>query len=417
MDPVSITDEVRKFYQRHPYPPPVENLDRYRERWNDTQRRRADFHLFEPTKPYREDRTILIAGCGTSQAAKYAVRWPNAKITGIDISRTSIDHTETLKREYRLDNLDVVELPVEQAGELECSFDHIVCTGVLHHLPDPDKGLQALRDVLDTEGSMQLMVYAPYGRAGIYLMQDYCRRLGIGTSSEEIRELAESLRALPQNHPLVALLRSAPDFKQEAALADALLHPQDRPYSVEQFIDFLDASGLQLGRWIRQAQYLPHCGALRNSPHRGLFEQLPEPEQYAAVELFRGNMLRHSAVVYRKDRKMHNQPIRFDGDGWKTFVPIRLPGTVCVRERLPAGAAAVLINQAHTQTDIYLPIDKQQERLFDDVDNERSVGEIVREHGDMETARDFFELLWRHDQIVFNASQLTRQQPEQHERT
>lgn len=114
---------------------------------------------------------------------------------------------------------------------------------------------------------------------------------------------------------------------------------------------------------------------------------------------------------------MHNQPIRFDGDGWKTFVPIRLPGTVCVRERLPAGAAAVLINRAHTQTDIYLPIDKQQERLFDDVDNERSVGEIVREHGDMETARDFFELLWRHDQIVFNASQLTRQQPEQHERT
>ncbi len=41
MDPVSITDEVREFYQRHPYPPPVEGLDRYRERWNDTQRRRG----------------------------------------------------------------------------------------------------------------------------------------------------------------------------------------------------------------------------------------------------------------------------------------------------------------------------------------------------------------------------------------
>ena len=41
MDPVSIADEVREFYQRHPYPPPVENLDRYRERWNDTQRQRG----------------------------------------------------------------------------------------------------------------------------------------------------------------------------------------------------------------------------------------------------------------------------------------------------------------------------------------------------------------------------------------
>ena len=29
---------------------------------------------------------------------------------------------------------------------------------------------------------MYLMVYAPYGRTGIYMLQDYCRRLGIGTS-------------------------------------------------------------------------------------------------------------------------------------------------------------------------------------------------------------------------------------------
>jgi len=42
MDPVSITDEVREFYQRHPYPPPVEDLGRYRERWNDTRRRLAE---------------------------------------------------------------------------------------------------------------------------------------------------------------------------------------------------------------------------------------------------------------------------------------------------------------------------------------------------------------------------------------
>jgi SAM-dependent methyltransferase len=404
MDPVSITDEVREFYQRHPYPPPVENLDRYRERWNDTLRRRADFHLFEPTKQYCEDRTILIAGCGTSQAAKYAVRWPNAKITGIDVSSTSIEQTEILKQKYRLDNLELLELPVERATELECSFDHVVCTGVLHHLPDPDNGLQALREVLNPEGSMHLMVYAPYGRTGIYLLQDYCRRLGIGTSSKEIEDLAESLRALPQNHPMFPLLRHAPDFKQEAALADALLHPQDRPYSVGQFFDFLDASDLQFGRWIRQAPYLPQCGALCNSPHRALLDQLTEPDQYAAVELFRGNMLRHSAVVYRKDRKSQNLSIRFDGYGWDSVVPLLVPETICVRERLPAGAVAVLINTTHTQTDLFLPIDKQQKQLFDAIDNTRSVGAIARKFGNTDATCEFFRLLWWHDQIVFDAS-------------
>lgn len=33
--------------------------------------------------------------------------------------------------------------------------------GVLHHLPDPDAGLRALRDVLEVSGALQLMVYAP----------------------------------------------------------------------------------------------------------------------------------------------------------------------------------------------------------------------------------------------------------------
>ena len=404
MDPVSITDEVREFYQRHPYPPPVENLDRYRERWNDTQRRRADFHLFEPGKPYCDDRTILVAGCGTSQAAKYAVRWPNAKITGIDISRTSIEQTERLKREFKLDNLEVLELPVERATELDCRFDHVVSTGVLHHLPNPDKGLQALRDVLDPEGSIHLMVYAPYGRAGIYLLQDYCRRLGIGTSTKEIRDLATSLGALPSDHPLVPLLRNSPDFRNEAALADALLHPQDRSYSVDQFFEFLNRADLQFGRWIRQAPYLPQCGGLTQIPHSGLMGRLTLQEQFAAVELFRGNMLRHSAVVYHGDLPEPAQAIDFDGDGWLDYIPIPVSGTIVVEERLPAGAAAVLINRAHTQTDIYLPIDTNQKRLFDTIDGERSIRDLVGDRGDLSAARALFERLWQYDQVVFDTS-------------
>ena len=243
-----------------------------------------------------------MAGCGTSQAAKVALRWPRAQVIGIDVSATSIEETEKLKRKHRIENLELRQLPLERAAELGRSFEHVICTGVLHHLPDPDRGLRALHDVLAPDGAMHLMVYAPYGRAGVYLLQDYCRRLGIGTTAAEIRELAASLRALPPDHPLVPLLRKAPDFRDEAGLADALLHPQDRAYSVPQLLDFLGAAGLEFGRWVRQAAYLPQCGALASSPHQRLLLRLPMDEQYAAVELFRGTMVRHSAVVYRRDR-------------------------------------------------------------------------------------------------------------------
>ena len=274
-----VADEVRDFYERHPYPPPVDDLDRYKRTWEDQARRRVEAHLFWPAEGFREDRSVLVAGCGTSQAAKYALRWPRAAVTGIDVSATSIQRTESLKRKYRLDNLEVRQLAVERAGELGRRFDQVVSTGVLHHLPDPDAGLRSLRGVLEPGGALHLMVYAPYGRAGVYLLQDYCRRLGIGATTPEIRDLAASLKALPADHPIVPLLRRSPDFNDEAALADALLHPQDRPYSVPQLFEFLRAAGLRFGRWLRQAPYLPQCGALASSPHQPLLGRLPAEEQ------------------------------------------------------------------------------------------------------------------------------------------
>ena len=166
------------------------------------------------------------------------MRWPAAQVTGIDFSATSVRCTEELKRKYQLNNLQVRQLPIERVGELETSFDQIVCTGVLHHLADPDAGLRALRGVLKPGGAMHLMVYAPYGRTGIYMLQEFCRRIGIHANDEGIRDLIAALTALPPGHPLENLLREAPDFRQEAALADALLHPQDRAYSVPQLFEF-----------------------------------------------------------------------------------------------------------------------------------------------------------------------------------
>jgi SAM-dependent methyltransferase len=404
VESVATQETIRDFYQCHPYPPPVKSLDRYREHWNDPQRRRADFHLFEPTRPYRENRRILIAGCGTSQAAKYAVRWPNSEVVGIDVSSTSVEQTKQLKTKYALANLEVLQLAVEQAPDLGDNFDVVVCTGVLHHLPDPARGLRALREVLVPEGYMHLMVYAPSGRAGIYLLQDYCRRLGIEPTSKDISTLMESLQFLPHDHPLRQLLERSPDFRKEASIADALLNPLDQPFSVDQFMAFLEAGGLQFSRWVRQAEYSPRCGLFRNSPHRGILDQLPELEQYAAVELFRGNLLRHSAVAYRNDSAKRRQPSSIRLSEWESYIPLHAPDTVRVREKLPEGASAVLINPAHSQTDIYLPISAAQERIVDAIDNRRSVAEIAHKNGNLNAVLELIELLWWHDLIVFDAS-------------
>jgi len=403
--------DVQDFYERYPYPPPVDSLENYRRFWQDPQKGRADHHLLWPALPYREGHSILVAGCGTSQAARYALRRPGARVTGIDFSATSVRCTEKLKRQYNLSTLQVYQLPIDRLHELEESFDHIVCTGVLHHLADPDAGLRTLRSVLKPDGAMHLMVYAPYGRTGVYMLQDFCRRIGIRATDPEIQDLIAALETLPPGHPLETLLREAPDFWQGPALADALLHPRDRAYSVPELLDFIERAGLTFARWIRQAPYSAHCGIVAKIPQAARLKKLSLAEQYAAVELFRGTMVRHSIVVYRNDNPGGSQPVSFAGDTWLGYVPIRMPDTICVRDRLPPGAAGVLINRSHTCRDLFLPIDPTELLLFDAIDGGRSIGGIVEStcpssqtQAPLNIARIFFEKLWWYDQVVFDTS-------------
>jgi 2-polyprenyl-3-methyl-5-hydroxy-6-metoxy-1,4-benzoquinol methylase len=400
-------EPVRAFYESHPYPAPLHDLDRHRELYRNPDRRRAWSLLLWPAEKPRANREILVAGCGTSQAAIHALREPDARITAIDISEASLRHTRGLQRKYGLQNLDLHRLAIQDVGQLGRTFDQIVCTGVLHHLPDPDIGLRSLRGVLAPNGAMHLMVYAAYGRAGIYMMQEYCRLLGVGAREDELRNLGATIGALSADHPIAGVARRTKDFTYPDALADALLHPQDRAYTVPQLYAWLERCGLKFGRWAEQAPYLPQCGAIARMPHAVRLAALSPPLQHAAVELLRGTMTRHSFIAYRDDRAGANQPITFEGGAWRDFIPLRLPWTLCIRDRVPPGFSAVLINRAHTFPDLAFPIDASQLRIFAAIDGNRSIDDILRgaaAAGGDEQARKFIEKLCEYDQIVCDAA-------------
>src|SRR5262249_42898463 len=154
------------------------------------------------------------------------------------------------------------------------------------------------------------------------------------------------------------------------------------------------------------------CGVVAKIPQAARLAQLSSAEQYAAVELFRGTMIRHSLVAYRDDSPGDMPLISFSDDTWLRYVPLLMPDTICVQERLPAGAAGVLINQTHAYRDLIFPIDSTEKRLFDAIDGRASVGGIVestlpssRTKSQLDMARTFFEKLWWYDQVVFDASQ------------
>ena len=386
-------DTVAAFYDRHPYPPAVGDLGSFTQQVGDHRAARFAQHLIWPGRPLQSVGSVLVAGCGTSQAARHALRLPWARVVGIDISATSLDHTRALAAGLRLPNLAVHELPIERVAKLGETFDHIVCTGVLHHLADPLAGLRSLREVLAPGGAITLMVYAPYGRAGVYLLQDYCRRLNVASAPAELSDLIATMREMPMGHPIRRLLQESRDYLDDDALADALCNPRDRAFSVPQLLELIDEARLRFGRWERQAPYRPDCGAISETPHATRIAALPAFDQYAVMELFRGTIARHTAILFDV-ADARSGVLDFTSADVGTWVPMRAPSAVAVEERLPPGAAAALINRAHSDTDLVLFVDAQERALFEAIDGGQTIDDIGR------GAAPFIERLWRHDLVA-----------------
>ncbi|MGA9276396.1 class I SAM-dependent methyltransferase, partial [Ilumatobacter sp.] len=359
--------------------------------------RRFAHHLIWPRRPVPDASTLLVAGCGTSQAARHAVMHPQVRVVGIDVSATSVDHSRRLAELHDLASLEVHQLPIEQVGELGESFDHIICTGVLHHLADPPAGLRALREVLAPGGALTLMVYATYGRTGVYVMQEYCRRLGITPTPAQLADLVATLRELPSGHPLDHVLRNSRDVHDDDALSDALLNPRDRAYTVPELDGLLGDAGLRFGRWARQAPYRPDCGSISETPHGPRIARLPPMEQYAAVELFRGTIARHTAIAFADDDPT-SDAIDFDEPDVDRWIPIVPPTVIAVEERLPPGAAAALLNRAHAFTDLVMFVDDAELETFRAIDGSRPIGDLGPD------ASRFVERLSNHDLVVVDAS-------------
>ena len=150
---------------------------------------------------------------------------PNSKVVGLDLSEASLGHEAYLKHKHGLDNLELFRMSLGDVGSLGRTFDLVVCTGVLHHLPDPDAGLRCLRDVLRPHGVISVMVYGYYPRFGVYMMQEVFRVLGLKQDAVGIGIVKRAIKDVPAWHHVRRYFAIAPDLGYDSGLVDTFLHP------------------------------------------------------------------------------------------------------------------------------------------------------------------------------------------------
>ncbi len=251
-----------------------------------------------------------------------AARMPRARIVGVDLSAASIAASHDQCARYGLDHVSFHRMPLEEVATLGQDFDLVHCHGVLHHLADPSAGLRALAAVTRPQGAISAMVYARYGRTGVYMLQDLAKRLGLDANNGGAPFMQALVKHLPDRHPLAMLpWGERPDLPIEE-VADMLLHPRDRAYTVHDVRELVDSAGLALHRWLGNAVYEPAVSPLGALGEHAIAQAGPW-ERAAAMELFHGRLITHSFVLTHPNRPTAAE--LFSGPGMVDAVPVRSP--------------------------------------------------------------------------------------------
>jgi SAM-dependent methyltransferase len=399
-------DAVSRHYERYRYPQPIPDLEAWLAgnwQWFDPSHAHR---ILWPDRGYQPDLDILIAGCGTNQAAVFAFTNPDAKVVAVDVSQPSLDHHQYLKDKHGLDNLELHRLPIEELPTLGLDFDLIVSTGVLHHLADPQAGMNALAPCLRPDGVIGVMLYAKYGRFGIELLQSAFRDLGLGQDESSIALVRQTLSLLPADHPVLPYLRGARELRFDEALVDTFLPGRERSHTVDDCIDLVTKAGLVFQGWFHKAPYYAHDMFIAPNDIYPAINALPEPTMWSVRERLHPVNACHFFMACHPDRPKESYTIDFSTRNCMTYVPLM---------RMRCG----LSGEEIFRPDWRAQLDSAQLPFVQHVDGQRTIQDIATSVHSLTTsrgsvadvdksARKIFEALWRLDFLAMALNPASR---------
>ncbi|HEY9851735.1 MAG TPA: class I SAM-dependent methyltransferase [Leptolyngbyaceae cyanobacterium] len=285
-----ITSAVQRLYDTYPFPPePL--LDSpppgYNWRWNWL----AAYNFCTGQKPQKQDVRILDAGCGTGVGTEYLVHLnPQAQVVGIDLSAGALAVAKERCQRSGANRVEFHHLSLYDVGQLPGEFDLINCVGVLHHLPDPIRGIQSLAPKLAPGGLIHIFVYGELGRWEIQLMQ---KALSIFQGSQRgdyrdgVKLGRQIFAALPENNRIVKREKErwSMENQRDECFADMYVHPQEIDYNIDTLFELIDASGLEFVGFSNPKAWELERLFAKNPELMERAKELSDRDRYRLIEL------------------------------------------------------------------------------------------------------------------------------------
>lgn len=300
--------EIKIQYNKYPYPLPIDDID------NEFIKKKKRY-VFDPTYHWHrlwpelpfsnKELNVLVAGCGTNEAAILAKCNPHHKFTGIDLSQQSINHQRFLLDKHQIKNLFLLCEDFRNVN-FTSKFDLIISTGVIHHLNDPSTALNFFSNNLEEEGVIALMIYGDKSSYVINELKKFFISLQLDHNQEFINFIKKLIFNLNPYHPISLFLkRYKLDLNHDSGIIDLFLNKNEKFFSILDFIKILSLNKLNIKNIIGPSiksltKYLLFDEVLLNKARMLNFE-----EQWYFSQILNWNDRKLDIVISKKKKKNH----------------------------------------------------------------------------------------------------------------
>tara|TARA_B100001250_G_scaffold51869_1_gene40476 strand:- start:686 stop:2854 length:2169 start_codon:yes stop_codon:yes gene_type:complete len=235
--------KVMNMYKEHPYP-----------KWKGILYIPSEINVHQ--KYYDRDLTekndsniqkeILIAGCGTGQELVTVSKiYSNSNITAIDISLPSLSYAYKRAKDNDVNNFELIHMDLLELVNYKKKFDIINCSGVLHHMKDPELGLKALISCLKEDGYLNIGLYSRTARENITKLRKLIADNNLNNSQEEIAKIRRSIILGYDGYESFNHLLNVRDFYSFNEMQDLLFHPRELMFNLEEIDEILKRNNLE----------------------------------------------------------------------------------------------------------------------------------------------------------------------------
>lgn len=234
---------VQAQYEESPYPRWLAANRQSHADFADSLRRRLPY--FQVPAFLAGPVEILVAGCGTGlQPISLALSYRDLRVTAVDLSKSSLAYAVRMAGRLGLDNIEFLQGDILELSALHRQFPVIECSGVLHHMAWPDRGLEVLVSLLRPGGVIKIGLYSELARRDLDTLRARFGQSDGAPTAAAIRAFRRRVLTSPEAEAFGRIIGS-PDFNNLSGCRDLLFHTRERRYSPLELEHMIDRQALR----------------------------------------------------------------------------------------------------------------------------------------------------------------------------